>query len=220
MNFLLKFFAALCVFIFVVVPLYIKHATYYPSKNFQNISTHHEDVYFTTSDGVKINAWYSPPMYRNITVVFCHGNGGNLSTYQEIFSKLKQKGFGILAIDYRGYGKSEGKPSEKGLYEDLRAGIKYLNDVKKTPKSNIVLWGLSLGGAVVSKIASEDAGYRGVILHSTFTNMKAMVGNVIVASLPQLSENISTLTNIIPMFEKYDTKSRIGLIKSPLLITH
>lgn len=220
MNFLLKLFAVLCIFLFVVVPMYIKHETYHPSKDYQNVTTHYEDVYFTTSDGIKINGWYSPPRYRNITVIFCHGNGGNLSYYQDIFSKLKQKGFGILAIDYRGYGKSEGKPGEKGLYEDLRTGIKFLNDEKKTPKKNIVLWGLSLGGAVVSQVASEDVGYRGVILHSTFTNLKAMVGNIIAASMPQLGENVSILTNIIPMFEKYDTKSRIELIKSPILITH
>lgn len=220
MNFTLKLLAVLCILLFVVTPLYIKNKTYYPSKDYQDVSTHYEDVYFTTSDGIKINAWYSPPIYRNITVVFCHGNGGNLSYYQEIFDKLKQNGYGVLAIDYRGYGKSEGNPSENGLYEDLRAGIKFLNEKKKTPKRNIVLWGLSLGGAVVSQVASEDAGYRGVILQSTFTDLKAMVGNVIAASLPQLSENASILANVLPMFEKYDTKSRIKLIKSPLLITH
>lgn len=220
-NSLLKIFAVLCIAFFVVLPLYIKSKIYYPSKQYADIDSSYEDVYITTSDGVKINAWYSAPIYRSITVVFCHGNGGNLSYYQEIFGYLRQKGYGVLAIDYRGYGKSEGKPGEAGLYKDLRASIKYLNDEKRTPKSNIVLWGLSLGGGVVSKIASEDPAYRGIILQSTFTNLNGMVKNVVATSgLPVISNVLSGAANFVPMIDKYDTMSRISQIKSPLMIAH
>lgn len=221
MHGLLKFIAAVCLTLFVVLPLYIQSRLYYPTKQYFPVNVHYEDIFITTGDGVKINAWYSPPQNRDITVVFCHGNGRNLSFYQEMFRTLQQKGYGVLAIDYRGYGKSGGKPNEKGLYEDLRSGIQYLKTYRNTPHSNIVLWGLSMGGAVVSEIASENNDFRGVVLQSTFTNIREMTGNLIYRVYLGSGAGFSRgLADVIPMLQKYDTKSRIQLIKSPLLLAH
>lgn len=221
----LKYTILICGSLYILIPFFVQSRIYYPSKQHFLVNLNYEDIYINTPDGLKINAWYIPPSEKNITVIFCHGNGGNLSFYEEKLTLLYQKGYGVLAIDYRGYGKSEGKPHEQGLYTDLRSAVDYLKKEKNIYEEDIVLWGLSLGGAVVAQIASENHKFKGVILQSTFTSIQAMASDVIhKAYLGIKSDHKNFVTHkllkLVPTIQKFDTKSKIKDIKSPLLISH
>ncbi len=214
-----------CVGLYILLPFFVQSRIYYPSKQHFLVRLDYEDVFIRTDDGIKINGWYIPPSKKSITVLFCHGNGGNLTFYEEIITLLKEKGYGVLAIDYRGYGKSEGKPHEQGLYTDLRSAVRYLREDKNTFEKDIVLWGLSLGGAVVAQIASENAEFRGVVLQSTFTSIQDMSNDVLHKAYLGVKTDHRNyfshkLVKLIPVFQKFDTKNKIKLIKSPLLIAH
>jgi len=221
----LKYALLISVILVILLPFYVQSRIYYPSKQHFLVNLDYEDVFIRTNDGIKINAWYIPPGKKNITVLFCHGNGGNLTFYEEKISLLKEKGYGVLAIDYRGYGKSEGKPHENGLYTDLRSAVRYLKEKKETYEDEIVLWGLSLGGAVVAQIASESDDFRGVILQSTFTSIQDMASNVLHKAYLGINSEYRNYPShkavkMLPTFQKFDTINKIKHINSPLLIAH
>jgi fermentation-respiration switch protein FrsA (DUF1100 family) len=105
-----------------------------------------EDVKLHTADGLSLSAWYVPCTEQaRATALYCHGNGGNMSHCLSRISLLRKLGFNVLLFDYRGYGRSEGTPSEEGLYRDARAAWNWLVDEKEVPSDEIVLWGHSLG---------------------------------------------------------------------------
>ena len=214
------------IIIYSSVSFCMKSRTYYPSKQLFSVDITYEDVYIPVEKNIVINAWYSAPTNRDLTVVFCHGNGGNISFYGEIFRMLQENGFGVLAVDYRGYGKSTGKPNERGLYQDLRAVIKYLKENKDTPEEKMVLWGLSLGGALVTQIASENGNFRAVILQSTFTSIRDMASHLLHRIYMGLKSDYSNypthffLKNVIPLHHEYRTIKKIEKIKSPMLLAH
>ncbi len=217
--------ALVSVFFFIILPLFIQSKVYYPSKQHFLADIDCEDIFIPTDDGININAWYFPPTGKDITILFCHGNGGNLSFYPEVIQLVHEKGYGILAFDYRGYGKSGGKPYEEGLYTDLRTAVQYLKDSRNTNEEKIVLWGISLGGAVAAQIASENGNFRGVILQNTFTSIKDMSSNVfhrIYIGMKSEYRNLPThnLVRSIPVYQKFETKNKVHKIKSPLLIAH
>src|SRR3984957_15223692 len=88
-----------------------------------------QDFYFTTADGVKLNGWYFPSASssgKNLAILVCHGNGGNLTYISKLYGRLAATGANILLFDYRGYGNSEGKPSEGGTYRDAQAAYAWL----------------------------------------------------------------------------------------------
>ncbi len=222
----LKYILLISALIYISVPLFITSRLYYPSRELFSVDISYEDIFIPVEENVKINAWYSPPQKRNITVLFCHGNGGNLSFYTELIRLLQQKGYGVMAIDYRGYGKSTGKPYENGLYNDLRAAVNYLKENKNTPEEKIVLWGLSLGGAVVAQIASETPSFSGVILQSTFTSIRDMANYVlhrIYLGIKSDYDNYFSnmfIENAIMLNQEYKTKDKVSRIKSRLLLAH
>lgn len=210
----------------VSLPFIMNCRIYYPSKQLFAVDINYENIFIPVEKNVNINAWYSPPGNNDITVLFCHGNGGNLSFYSELIGLLQSKGYGVMAIDYRGYGESTGKPSENGLYKDLRATVDYLRENKNTPKEKLVLWGFSLGGAIVAQIASECPEFRGIILQSTFTSVREM-GSYLFHKvyLGIKSDYKSFLTdkfikNFVYIPAEYKTDNKISKIKSRLLLAH
>jgi alpha-beta hydrolase superfamily lysophospholipase len=203
--------------LFLVLPLAIPSKIYYPYKELVTPYIQVQDVSFFTDDNITLSAWYSKAKHNKPTVIFCHGNGGNISYYQEIIKLLTDNGYGVLAIDYRGYGKSGGKSSEKGLYTDLRSAVKYLKSEQHISENNIILWGLSLGGAVVAEVADEG-NFKGVILQSPFTSIRGMANHIILNML-HLSNDIY-ITKYMPIIQKFDNVSNVGKIKAPLLIAH
>lgn len=185
---------------------------YFPSRDLyaipRSLGMAFEDVALTAADGTRLHAWWIPGPAGAPAVLFCHGNGGNISSRVEKFKLLHQAGLSVLAFDYRGYGKSGGRPSEKGFYADGRAAWTWLTGTKKFPPGRIVLHGESLGGGVATQLASEfPAG--ALILESAFTNVVEMAHEV----MPLLPARLLVTQN-------YDALAKLPRLRLPVLVLH
>jgi fermentation-respiration switch protein FrsA (DUF1100 family) len=128
------------------------------------------DRWFTTSDGVRIHAWWAGPSDAPAVLLWSHGNGGNIGNRVEIVLALAERNLGVLAYDYRGYGHSEGSPDEAGVYRDSEAAYDALR-AAGVPAGRIVCFGESLGGAVSIRLATERP-CAGVAVVATFTSLR------------------------------------------------
>ncbi|MFC1775773.1 alpha/beta hydrolase [Pseudomonadota bacterium] len=168
----------------------------------------YQDVSITTSDGVRLHGWFVAANQAKATVLFLHGNAGNISHRLDSIAIFRELGLDVFIIDYRGYGQSEGKPSERGTYLDARAAWEYLvNDREIAPKK-IVIFGRSLGGAVASWLAAQTTP-GAVILESTFTSAPDMAHRL----YPFLPVRLMTRL-------KYSVKENVKRLSSPLLVVH
>ncbi|NIP24846.1 MAG: alpha/beta fold hydrolase [Phycisphaerae bacterium] len=128
-----------------------------------------EDVVFKTDDGLSLNGWYIPAENSHMTVLFCHGNGGNIMHRLDSINIFYNLGLNCFIFDYRGYGSSEGKPGEEGTYLDVKAAYEWLTKEKKVSPNNIIIFGRSLGGSIAAQLASKVRS-RALIIESTFTS--------------------------------------------------
>ena len=168
----------------------------------------YEDVNLVTSDQLRINGWFVPHTGSRATLLFLHGNGGNISHRLDKLLIFNRLGLSVFIIDYRGYGTSEGSPSEQGTYLDAAAAWDYLTKDRKIPGNRIILYGESLGGAVAAWLADrQKAG--ALILESTFTSVGDM-GKHYYPYLP-----VKLLARI-----KYPTLDRIHAVRCPVLVIH
>ncbi len=169
----------------------------------------YEDVSFNAEDGVRLQGWYVAPKDPDGPVLlWTHGNAGNLSHRAENIALIqKELGAGVFIFDYRGYGQSEGRPSEEGLYADGRAAYAWL--IERVPHERIFLFGRSLGAAVVVKLAVEGKKARGLILESPFESTLAM-GKKMFPFLP-----VGWLISA-----KFDSAAMIPKVKTPLFVLH
>ena len=186
---------------------------YYPSRDIEQtpaqLDWKFDDVWLNASDGAKINGWFLPSDYdRRLTVLFFHGNAGNISHRFEKLAILRELGANVFIVDYRGYGRSDGTPNEQGTYFDGRAAYEYLTKERKTDPRMIVVYGESLGSAVAVDLASKLP-VGGVVIEEAFTSI-ADVGQKVFPFLP-----VRWLVR-----NKYDTLNKIGHIDTPLLILH
>lgn len=171
-----------------------------------------EDVYFTAKDGVRLHAWLLKQKELDApTVLFFHGNAGNMGmrmdNLEEIYRKVKAN---VFILSYRGYGRSEGVPSEKGLEYDAQATLEYLRN-SNIDLGKVFIFGRSLGGAVAILVAfkfSRILKVRGLILENTFTSMGKIVDHVLPGSK---YFKWFILRNYWP------SEERIGLIDAPIL---
>ncbi len=168
----------------------------------------YEDLWLTADDGVRLHGWYLPSPGARRVLLFFHGNAGNIShrgASIEIFHRL---GLDVLILDYRGYGHSEGRPSETGLYRDAAAAWNYLVESRGIAPDRIVVFGRSLGGAVAAHLAAET--HPGaLILESTFSSTRDFVN----LAYPVLS------WLIVRRFA-FNTESRLEAIRCPVLVLH
>lgn len=172
----------------------------------------HESVDIRTGDGEILHAWWVPasaraPGGRGI-VLFFHGNAGNISHRLDYLLMFNQLGYATLIVDYRGYGRSSGTPSEQGTYRDALAAWQWLAHKRNAAPQDIVIAGESLGGAVASWLATQHAP-RALLLMSAFT------------SVPDLAAQLYPLlpVRLIARFS-YDNLSNLRRISSPLLVAH
>jgi fermentation-respiration switch protein FrsA (DUF1100 family) len=159
--------------------LFLKnHFIFYPSKDLTaspaSLGWEFYDLFLEGPDGIKINAWYLPPLDERMpTVLLFHGNGGNLSEMLGRIMAYYNLGFGVLAMDYHGYGLSQGKPSEEALYLDAVTSWDFLTKTRGVAPENIIFHGFSLGGGVASYMAVKYKEYHNpLILDSTFSSLK------------------------------------------------
>jgi len=185
---------------------------YVPEKtithNPNNIGLAYEEVSVRTKDGLSISGWYIPAKNEKAVILFCHGNAGNISSRLDSISIFNNLSLSVLIFDYRGYGKSGGRPSEAGTYLDAEAAWDYLVNVKKIPPGRIIVYGRSLGGAVAAEIALRRSP-AALIVESGFTSVPDL-GQKIYPWLP---------VRLISKFH-YATIDKIGTIKCPKLIIH
>lgn len=153
---------------------------YFPMKEIgttpRDVGLEYEDVYFKTKDDVELNGWLVSKEGSSIYLLFCHGNAGNISHRLEIINMFVNVGLNVFIFDYRGYGKSQGKPSEKGLYKDAAAAYGYLIS-RGVKKEKIVIFGESLGGAVAIELA-KDLDKGALITEGAFTSVPDMAGDI------------------------------------------
>ena len=132
-----------------------------------------EDVWFQAQDGTRLFGWYVPATGSPAVLLWCHGNAGNIIHRLENLAALYQIGLSVFLFDYRGYGRSQGSPSEPGLYQDAVGAHECLVRTKRVPPERIVIFGRSLGGAVAGTLASQRPP-AGLILESTFPSVDAL----------------------------------------------
>jgi len=168
----------------------------------------YEDVTIDTDDGLKLHGWFVPHERSSKVLLFLHGNGGNISHRGESLRIFQRLGLNVLIIDYRGYGRSEGTPSEDGLYEDARTAWRYLTEIRGYRAGQIILFGRSLGGAVAAKLATEKQPAK-VILESTFSSARDMASSL----MPALSK-------IVVLRYRFDSLAHIAQLQAPLLVLH
>jgi fermentation-respiration switch protein FrsA (DUF1100 family) len=168
-----------------------------------------EDVNLTSADGTAIHAWWLPCPGADSALLYLHGNAGNLSWRGASLVKIREQlGVGVLIIDYPGYGKSAGRPSEQGCYDAADAAYAWLTDVQKVPPEKILLWGASLGGGVAVDLASRKD-CRALVLVKTFTSLPDVAGGL----YPWLPVRW-LMRNRFPSIDK------IAACRRPVFITH
>lgn len=130
----------------------------------------YEDVWLATSDGTKIHGWYVPLENARGTVLLAHGNAGNISDRISSLRFFRDMGYAAFTYDYRGYGQSEGSPTEEGLYMDTQAAWEYLTQTRGTKPEDIILYGRSLGGGAVSWLAARTSPHA-IVIESSYTRL-------------------------------------------------
>ncbi len=154
----------------------------YPDGNWNGIGLSVEDAEFAASDGTRLHGWFLPHDANRrekprAVVLIAHGNAGNLTHRTHLLRSLRAAGAAAMVFDYRGYGKSEGSPSEEGVLADARAARAWLAERTDVEESAIVLLGESLGGGVAVDLAAND-GAAGLILLNTFSSLPDVAANV------------------------------------------
>ena len=188
---------------------------YFPEKELsaspENVALAYESVDFETDDGLQLHGWYIPGD-RDVTMLWFHGNAGNiagrLSNLKRVHDELQVN---VFLFDYRGYGRSQGQPSEEGLYRDAEAALAYLESRGGLAPERIIYFGRSLGSAVAVELATRQRPY-GLILESAFP------------SVLYLSEhNYPVFPSwLVKQFvqARYDSLDRIAEVDAPLLMLH
>jgi fermentation-respiration switch protein FrsA (DUF1100 family) len=143
----------------------VKEVTYTPGE----LDLDFEQVTFRTSDGLKLSGWYIPAKNAAFTVLFCHGNAGNMMHRLDSINIFNNMGLNCFIFDYRGYGNSQGVPGEAGTYLDAKAAYRWLTREKKIPPGKIIIFGRSLGGSIAAHLAQKSRA-RSLIVESAFTS--------------------------------------------------
>lgn len=202
---ILVFYIATCVVVFA----YQKDLIFLPSQKIRSFpgDTNLKEVTIVTGDNTRLNAWYIDNKSQK-TIIFFHGNGGNIYYNQERITLFQSLGVNALMLDYRGYGKSEWKiQKEDDIYQDAESAYKYILELGTKPE-NIIIWGQSLGGAIAIHTAQNKPIF-GTIIESTFT------------SLDEKSRELYWFlpTQILLQFH-FNSIEKIKNISSPVLVIH
>lgn len=167
-----------------------------------------DNVPLTAADGTRLHAWFVPATAPRGTLLFSHGNAGNIAHRLHSIRQFHSLGLNVLIYDYRGFGESEGKPTEPGTYLDVKAAWDYLLKERKIAPQEIIIFGRSLGAAVAAELASQNPS-AGVILESAFTSVPDMAASL----YPWLP------VRLLSRYQ-YNNLEKITRITSPLLLVH
>jgi len=201
--------------ILFILTVFQRKIIYYPyklDKNFEfpRYVPGQEEVFINCEDGCTINGLFAPSKENKHTVLIFHGNGGNITHRDFRLKEFNRLGCSVLLMDYHGYGKSEGKPSEKNLYHDGEASLKWLWEEKKIKPEQIILFSESLGSGVAFELATKNS-FRGLILEGPLSS----IASVARSHFPYNCFPVGLL-----IIDKFDNISKIKNIHCPLLFIH
>lgn len=168
----------------------------------------YEDVWLEPSPGVKIHGWYVPHRAAKGVVLFFHGNAGSIALRLEWLRMFHELGYASFIVDYRGYGRSTGEPSEQGTYDDASAAWKHVTGVLGAAAKDVVIAGESLGAAIAVELAARTSP-RALVIQSAFTSVPDLAGELY-RFLP---------VRWISRFD-YDTRSRSARVSAPVFVAH
>jgi fermentation-respiration switch protein FrsA (DUF1100 family) len=168
-----------------------------------------EDVWLTAADGVRLHAWWVPDDKARFTFLAFHGNASNVANRAPTYEFLHGIHVNVFALEYRGYGRSEGKPSEVGVYRDAEAAYDYLVNAKGVDRKTIISFGQSLGTAVATHLSTRRQ-VAGLVLEAPFPSA-SRVARKIFWFLPGLS---------LLTYGQFDTRTWLKEIRAPVLIVH
>jgi uncharacterized protein len=197
----------------LVLPvLFEKSLIYHPMRDHEvtarGLGLAHESVTLVAEDGIRLDAVFLPTKGSRVTVLFTHGNAGNLSHRLDRTIFLQARlGADVLLFDYRGYGRSEGRPDEEGTYRDGRAAYRWLVEERKVPPDRLVLFGESLGSAVALDLAVSRP-CRALVLEAPFT------------SVPDMARVVFPFVPRAFVRTQYDNLAKIHRLRVPLLVLH
>jgi hypothetical protein len=200
--------AALALAALLLLPacaMWIDRFVFFPDRRVGPPPAGVEERWIVTPDGLRLHAWSVPPHDAGPVLLWSHGNAGNIDSRRALLAALAARGLGVLAYDYRGYGRSEGSPSETGVYLDATAAF---DDAvtRGTDPATIVCFGESLGGAVSIEVATRRR-CGAVIAVSTFTRL-ADVARRHYGLLGSLAGN------------RFDSLARLPRVAAPVLVAH
>lgn len=209
----------------VLINLFGMRAICFPESKSWPLALPFEEVSFSSGGNASVSAIYLPAKEGKDTILFFHGNAGNVTYFEDFAEVYAPLGYGILIFDYRGFGKSYGKITEQNIYEDSAAAVNYLLKEKKLPAKKIILWGYSLGGAAAVQTAVDfnETPFKAVVLQSAFTNTPEMAAALITGGYKRNSLLFKALTLYfrLALYDKrFDNLSKIKEIKAPLLVAY
>jgi uncharacterized protein len=174
----------------------------------RDIGLAYEEVWLQTADGERLHAWWVPHAAARGAVLMFHGNAGNISQRMGYIAMLNQLGYASLIFDYRGYGRSSGKPDEDGTYRDAEAAWRHLTAERQVDPQRVVLLAESLGGGVATWLALQHPP-AALVLASCFTSVPD-VGAEVYPWLP---------VHLLSRFH-YDNRARMPQIAAPVFVAH
>lgn len=197
------------VLLVILVTLFEYRLIFFPDRKVVSVPAgRFEDVFFPAIDGTRLHAWWLPEEASSRALIVSHGNAGNISYRGQAGDFLRDElETNVLMYDYRGYGKSDGSPSEEGTYSDIRGAYAYVRSRGFAPET-VFLMGQSLGTAVTVDLAANEK-VAGVILEAPFTSATAVARRL-----------YWPLPLYLLMSTKYDSLSKIRRINAPLAIVH
>ena len=197
--------------IILFIYFYQRHLLYNPSENNylnDKINFSYKEIFIETDENIKLKSWFIEKDLKKFkTILLFHGNAGNLFNRVYKLNELNKLDLNILIISWRGFSGNEGKPTEKILYHDAEKAVKWLNN-RGLDNKDIILYGESLGTGVATELASKN-NFGGIILESPFTSM-VDTAKIYYPYLP---------VNLL-LKDRFDSKSKIKDIKTPILIMH
>ena len=210
--FIKSFFLLILIYFVITVVFYffqmnLFYHPFSPQITGKGLIHNFETINFKTSDNFELKGWFHLKNSNKKTILFLHGNAGNLDNRIDKLNFLGNMDINFLIISWRGYSGNPGNPSETGLYKDALGGIEWLNK-KGISNDRIILYGESLGTAITTEVAQNE-NFAGIILEAPFTSMVDM-GQKIYPIFP-----VKFLLK-----DKYESKNKIKNIKSPILVLH
>ncbi len=217
-KFIIKAGGVVLVLLFLLwgfIRFYQARGIYFPDNNVHRtpagVELEYRDTNLKAEDGTKLHGWYIPYKNSEKILIYFHGNAGNISHRLERLKLLNSLKLNVFIIDYRGYGKSQGKPTEKGLYKDARAAYRHVKETLNFCSENIVIYGKSLGGNVAIDLAADiDEGI--LISESAFTSALEM-GELVLPFVPRFLLELFVTVD-------YNASRRIKKVIQPKLIIH